>query len=138
MAAEIAGIDRLALRRYVDRVVKLHEERKDLNAAIGEVYDEAKEAGIVTKHLRTVVREVMMDREEREAQYHMLASYRSALGMLADTPLGEAAMHAAGDETSKDDGGGTVRTLRGGPGRPRKTPPTENGHHEIGEPLGAA
>jgi len=147
MATQIAGIDTRALKSYVMRVVALHVERAEINDSIKEVYEEAKEAGIVTKHLRTVVREEMMETEEREAQYATLDSYRRALGLLAGTPLGEAAMARAEAEAAPDgpvdDGGGpgVVRNLRRGPGRPRKVQPAaaENGGGaEIGEPVGAA
>ena len=131
MATTIAGIDTEALRRYVDRVVALHEERKDLNGSIAEVYEEAKDAGLVTKHLRQVVREAMMKADERASQYQVLESYRQALGMLAGTPLGDAAMGAATDE-------GAARPPRRGPGRPRKAPAEQHDGNGIGEPLGAA
>lgn len=90
-----AMIDRDALTRYVDRVLGLHEERKELNASIGEIYEEAKSAGFVTKIIRQIVREKQMDADEREAHYNLLDNYRHALGMLAGTPLGEAAVAAA-------------------------------------------
>ena len=90
-----ATIDRDALDRYVGRVLVLHEERKSLNADIAVVYEEAKSAGFVTKIIRQIVREQQMDAEEREAHYNLLDTYRHALGMLADTPLGEAAMAEA-------------------------------------------
>ena len=83
-------IDRDALTRYVDRVLVLHNERKTINTDIGEVYEEAKSAGFVTKIIRQIVREKQMDAEERAAHYNLLDTYRHALGMLADTPLGEA------------------------------------------------
>ena len=87
-------IDRDALTRYVDRVLVLHNERKTINTDISEVYEEAKSAGFVTKIIRQIVREKQMDAEERSDHYDLLDTYRHALGMLADTPLGEAAIDA--------------------------------------------
>lgn len=81
-----------ALRGYVGRVENLHEQRDALNADIRQVYAEAKDAGFDTTTLREIVREQRMDTEARTARYAMLDQYRRALGMLADTPLGEAAM----------------------------------------------
>ena len=92
---EIGTIDRDALTRYVDRVLALHDERKELNATISEVYEEAKSAGFVTKIIRQIVREQQMDADERLDHYALLDNYRHALGMLADTPLGQAAMAEA-------------------------------------------
>src|SRR4029077_8651979 len=80
-----------ALRGYVSRVENLHEQRDALNADIREVYAEAKDAGFDTTTLREIVREQRMDSEARTARYAMLDQYRQALGMLADTPLGQAA-----------------------------------------------
>jgi uncharacterized protein (UPF0335 family) len=81
-----------ALRGYVSRVENLHEQRDALSADIRQVYAEAKDAGFDTTTLREIVREQRMDGDARNARYAMLDQYRRALGMLADTPLGEAAM----------------------------------------------
>jgi len=89
-----ATIDRDTLRSYVDRVLVLHEERKSLNADIAALYAEAKSAGFVTAIVRQIVRERQMDADERLDHYALLDTYRHALGMLADTPLGEAAIDA--------------------------------------------
>ena len=94
-----------ALKSYVERVTKLLEERDELTADIKQVYDEAKEAGFVTKILRQIVREARLDSQERNDHYAILDAYRVALGLLADTPLGEAAMRQANKK----------------PGRPRRT-----------------
>jgi uncharacterized protein (UPF0335 family) len=87
-----ATIDREALNRYVGRVLELHNERAELNASIAEVYEEAKNAGFVTKIIRQIVTEQKMEADERNSHYALLDTYRHALGMLADTPLGTAAL----------------------------------------------
>ncbi len=89
-------VNRDALSGYVQSIVGLHEQRDELNAEIKQVYDQAKEAGFVTSMLRKVVTEYRMEAEERAAQYALLDAYRSALGLLAGTPLGEAAERATG------------------------------------------
>ena len=98
------AIDRNALSRYVERITALLDERDVLTSDIKEVYEEAKESGFVTKILRAIVRESRLEPEVRNDQYVLMTAYRSALGLLADTPLGEAAMRAAAKK----------------PGRPRK------------------
>lgn len=85
----------LALRSYAGRVINMHEERDTLNDDIGEVYREAKDAGFDTTTLREIVREMRMEPEARTSRYSLLETYRLALGLLADTPLGEAAMQRA-------------------------------------------
>jgi uncharacterized protein (UPF0335 family) len=111
-------IDREALNRYVGRVLSLHEERAELNASIAEVYEEAKNAGFVTKIIRQIVTEKKMEADERHSHYDLLDTYRHALGMLADTPLGEAAMtRAAPLERPRPL---AEQTIKRPPGRPRK------------------
>jgi uncharacterized protein (UPF0335 family) len=85
-------IEREALRSYVERVSNLHDQRDEISTDIREVYAEAKDAGFDTTLLREVVKEHRIDPEARSARYAKLDAYRRALGMLADTPLGEAAI----------------------------------------------
>jgi uncharacterized protein (UPF0335 family) len=87
-----------ALRSYADRVVSMHEERDTLNGDIREVYKEAKDGGFDTTTLREIVREMRMEPDARSSRYAMLETYRAALGLLADMPLGEAAMDRAAQE----------------------------------------
>lgn len=102
-----------ALRGYVDRVANLIGERQNLNNDIKEIYEEAKEAGFVTKHLRTMVREFLMDRNVRQEQYEILDQYRHAIGLLDGTPLGEAAMRRAAEVA----GGTRPKRRRGRPAK---------------------
>jgi uncharacterized protein (UPF0335 family) len=90
-------INEQALERYVSRIENLHNERKSLNEDIKEVYGEAKDAGFDTTILREIVHERQMEEPARHSRYALLDSYRRALGMLADTPLGQAAMDRAAE-----------------------------------------
>jgi uncharacterized protein (UPF0335 family) len=85
-----------SLARYVDRIERLHTQRDQLSYSVKLVYDEAKSAGFVTAILRQVVRERRMESDERHDHYELLDTYRAALGMLAGTPLGDAALERAG------------------------------------------
>jgi uncharacterized protein (UPF0335 family) len=105
-----------ALRSYVDRVAHLHDERDNLNGDIREVYKEAKEAGFDTTVLREIVREYRTDAEPRQSRYALLDQYRAALGMLADTPLGEAAV----EREARRPRAFADQPLHRGRGRPRK------------------
>jgi uncharacterized protein (UPF0335 family) len=90
-----------ALRGYADRVVTLHEERKELNQTISGVYAEAKEAGFNITTLREIVRELQMEPDARASRYQLLNEYRAAVGIdFADTPLGRAAEPMAGETVS--------------------------------------
>lgn len=91
-------VNREALATYVRRIGDLHDERKELNGQITDVYREAKGAGFDVTTLREIVRERQQEPEARHSRYALLNSYRAALGLLADTPLGQAAMERAETE----------------------------------------
>jgi uncharacterized protein (UPF0335 family) len=76
------------LKILVERIERLEEEKRALSADIKEVYAEAKANGFDTKIVRKVITIRKKDRHEREEEQAML-------GMLADTPLGRAAMEEA-------------------------------------------
>src|SRR6266550_2832614 len=84
-------IDGSSLKGYVERVVRLAEERKVLNEDIKEVCEEAKEAGFPSKQIRQLAREQMMDPEVLEDHLAQMESLRHAIGQLQGTPLGKSA-----------------------------------------------
>jgi uncharacterized protein (UPF0335 family) len=84
-------VDGAELRKYLDRLISLSEDRKALNEDFKQVYEEAKEAGFVTKHVRQLLREKLMEPEVLEDQLSYMDALRHALGQLSDTPLGNAA-----------------------------------------------
>lgn len=90
-----AAVARDQLRAIVERIERLEEEKRGIADDIKEVYAEAKANGFDTKTLRQVIRLRKQDNNERQEQEALLDTYLSALGMLADTPLGQAALKAA-------------------------------------------
>lgn len=92
--AVAGGIDVARLRATVERIERLEEERKATGDDIKAVYAEAKSAGFDTKALRQVVRDRRANSKKLQDFEAALSVYRSALGVLADTPLGEAAIGA--------------------------------------------
>ena len=82
------------LMSIVERIEKLEEERKALQADIKDIYTEAKSAGYDAKVLRMVIAARKKDQDELSEQQALLETYMRALGMLADTPLGQAALEA--------------------------------------------
>ena len=80
------------LQSIVDRIEKLEAEKADVADLIKDVYVEAKANGFDVKILRKVVALRKKDASERQTEEALLATYMSALGMLADTPLGKAAI----------------------------------------------
>ena len=83
------------IKSIVGRIERLEEEKQALADDIKEVYAEAKANGFDTKTLRAVVRLRKQDASRRQQQEALLELYMHALGMLADTPLGEAAIARA-------------------------------------------
>lgn len=93
------------LRAFIERVERLEEEKAALAADIREVYAEAKAGGFDTKTMRQIVRLRKMSSAEREEHEALLDIYKAALGMLNDTPLGEAARRRLSRPPKKPDGG---------------------------------
>jgi uncharacterized protein (UPF0335 family) len=89
---DVGGIAGDRLRSFIERVERLEEEKRDLATDIKEVYAEAKGNGFDAKIMRQLVKERRMDKDVLDEQQSLLDVYRRALGMLVDTPLGEAAV----------------------------------------------
>jgi uncharacterized protein (UPF0335 family) len=80
------------LQSIVERIEKLEVEKADIADLIKDVYVEAKSNGFDVKILRKVIALRKKDASERKTEEELIAVYMSALGMLADTPLGQAAI----------------------------------------------
>ena len=80
------------LQSIVERIEKLEAEKADIADLIKDIYVEAKANGFDAKILRKVVALRKKDASERQTEEALLATYMNALGMLADTPLGKAAI----------------------------------------------
>lgn len=85
-----------ALADYVARIEKLEYDKSEIQGWVKEVYAEAKSTGFDVKILRKVVALRKRDREEVFEEEALIETYLAALGMLADTPLGQAAMKRDG------------------------------------------
>ena len=83
------------LKSVVERIERLEEDKKSIADDIRDVYKEAKGNGFDVKALRAIIRLRKQDADERREHEAILETYMHALGMLADTPLGEAAIQRA-------------------------------------------
>lgn len=104
--AEIGHNTRFAreqLKSIVERIERLEEEKKTLSNDIRDVYLEARGNGFNVKALRAIVRMRKQDADERREQEAILDTYMHALGMLADLPLGQAAIRAQMDLSERTD-----------------------------------
>ena len=84
------------LLSIVERIGTLEEEKRQAAESITEVYKEAKSNGFDVKILRKVVAVRKKSEVERAQEQAIMDTYLHALGMLADTPLGQAALRKAG------------------------------------------
>jgi uncharacterized protein (UPF0335 family) len=80
------------LRAFIERIEKLEEEKRALLDDIKDVYAEAKGSGFDVKVMRRIVALRREDKAKREEFEEILDLYMNALGMLGDTPLGQAAV----------------------------------------------
>jgi uncharacterized protein (UPF0335 family) len=83
------------LKSLVERVERLEEEKKAIAGDIKEVYAEAKANGYDVKILRKVIAIRKKDAAQRAEEEALVETYMAALGMLADAPLGQAAVQRA-------------------------------------------
>lgn len=70
------------LKAFVERIERIHEERKSLSDDVRDIYAEAKGNGFDVKALRTVIRLRGQDVNERKEQEAIVETYMHALGML--------------------------------------------------------
>jgi uncharacterized protein (UPF0335 family) len=70
------------LLNIVERVERLNEELKEVNAQKAEVFAECKAYGFDTKTVKEVIKRRNIPTEQRQEQDALLDLYQSALGML--------------------------------------------------------
>jgi len=83
------------IKALVERIEKLEAEKLEISEDIKEVYAEAKSNGFDPKIIKKVVALRKQDAQKRAEEQAILATYMDALGMLATTPLGAAAIKSA-------------------------------------------
>lgn len=90
----LGGNAKEQLKSFVERIERLEEEKKTIADDIKDVYGEAKGNGFDTKAIRFIVRRRKADQEKQAELEAIVDVYMHALGMLADLPLGTAAIEA--------------------------------------------
>lgn len=85
------------LKSIVERIERLETEKAETANDIREVYAEAKSNGFDAKALREIIRRRKKDAAEMAEHEAIVETYMAALGMIADLPLGQAAIKAATD-----------------------------------------
>lgn len=80
-ADDFGGISGQDLRRMVERIERLEDEKLDIAADIRAIYEEAKSMGFDTKTLRKIIRLRAMEPHQVEEEENMIELYMRALGM---------------------------------------------------------
>lgn len=84
------------LRAIVERIERLEDDKKAISGDIREVYAEARANGFDTKIIRKVIALRKKEAAAREEEAALIDTYMAALGMIADLPLGQAALAREG------------------------------------------
>lgn len=80
------------LKSFIERIERLETEKEAISSDIKEVFSEAKAMNFDVKVLKQILKDRKKADNEREEFEYLVAEYKKALGMLADTPLGEASL----------------------------------------------
>lgn len=91
------------IKAIVERIEKLEEEKAALAEDVKSVYSEAKSNGFDPKIIKKIIAMRKQDATKRAEEQALIAVYMDALGMLADTPLGKAALARASSESDDDE-----------------------------------
>lgn len=70
------------LRAFIERVERLHEERKTISDDISDVFAEAKGTGWDVKAIKTILAMRRKDQAELQEQEAIVDLYKAALGMM--------------------------------------------------------
>lgn len=69
------------LRAFIERIERLHEDRKAIADDIKEVFAEAKGTGFDTKAMKVILRLRAQDQAQRQEEEAIIDLYKAALGM---------------------------------------------------------
>jgi uncharacterized protein (UPF0335 family) len=94
--SNLNGTQKKQLAGIVRELEDFERQKREIIASIGGVYKSAKDQGFDTKSVRHLIKLRRMEPEQRDAFENSIDAYKQALGMLADTGLGQAAMQRAG------------------------------------------
>lgn len=83
------------IKSIIERIENLNEQIDGLKSDQKDIFAEAKSNGYDVAALRAVIKYRKEDADKRANREALLETYLHALGMLADTPLGQAAVERA-------------------------------------------
>lgn len=74
------SVEATQLRSFIERIERLHVERKTTSDDIADIYKEARGTGYDVKVMREIVKIRGQDREKRQEHEAILSLYLQALG----------------------------------------------------------
>ena len=80
------------LQSIISRIEQQEAEKAEIAESIKEIYFEAKSDGFDPKIIKKIIALRKQDADKRAREQAILDTYLTALGMLADLPLGKAAV----------------------------------------------
>jgi uncharacterized protein (UPF0335 family) len=80
------------LKSIIERIESMEDDKRAIAEGIKDIYVEAKGNGFDPKIIKQIVALRRKDAEKLREEQALLATYMDALGMLADLPLGKAAL----------------------------------------------
>ncbi len=86
------------LKSIVERIESVHEEKKQLESDIADIYSEAKGNGFDTKAIKAIVAERRKDPEALSEFEAILATYKQALARADAAPKLKPSMALSADE----------------------------------------
>jgi uncharacterized protein (UPF0335 family) len=86
------GVSADQLRHIIERIEREENSKREIAEGIKDIYTEAKSNGFDAKAIRKIVALRRMDKDKRAEEEAILDTYKAALGMLSDLPLGIAAL----------------------------------------------
>ena len=75
------------LRAFLERIMRIRAEKKDLADDEAAVFAEAKSEGFAPKYMRAVLKLMEVKPSERDENEAMMEIYQQAVGMHRDLPL---------------------------------------------------
>jgi len=83
------------LKAIIERIERMEDEKSAISVDIKEIYLEAKSNGFDPKIIRKVIINRRKDQVKLAEEKILIDTYEAALGPLANTPLGQAAIEKA-------------------------------------------
>lgn len=80
------------LKSIIERIENREAAKQEVADEIKDIYKEAEGNGFDAKAIRVIVKERKQDKAKREELEAVVETYKVALGMLSDLPLGLAAL----------------------------------------------